>query len=257
MLIISINLVTQHRIYRDRLMEVFCAERSAIESEEWQPAVHAQSSAGWLVKMKYQRRPFHIVNTCMVTTDSRKRRYRGRGGDNFILTSLFYGSDATGWVKTKKIWKELSLPTAIAVSGAALNAHSGPHGTGLLRNNAYSALPDPARSQPWILGAQPPQAARRSELFLLHSDAVQARAQGHLWQNLDEEGAYVQLSDGGHFENLAIYELVRRKVDLLFISDAGQDEGFSSRIWRTRSNASVSTSASTFASRMTTTTCHT
>lgn len=226
-LLVNINLATQHRIYRDRLMEVFCAERSALESEEWQPAVHAQSSAGWLIKMKNQRRPFHLINTCVVTTDSRKRRYRGRGGDNFILSPLFYGSDATGWVKTKKIWKELSLPTAIAVSGAALNANSGPHGTGLLRNNAYSALLS-------LLGlnlgfwARNPMKLRDDPNYRFYIPTLlRPGLKAIFGQNLDEEGAYVQLSDGGHFENLGIYELVRRKVDFLLISDASQDEGFS------------------------------
>ncbi|MCI0617985.1 hypothetical protein L0244_33850, partial [bacterium] len=42
----------------------------------------------------------------------------------------------------------------------------------------------------------------------------------------DENGAFVELSDGGHFENLAIYELIRRKAKLILVSDGGQDEEF-------------------------------
>ena len=45
-------------------------------------------------------------------------------------------------------------------------------------------------------------------------------------RDLNENGAYVQLSDGGHFEHRESW-LVRRKVDFLWISDAGQDSGFS------------------------------
>jgi len=224
---VSINLATQHRIYRDRLMEVFCAEESALISGEWARAKRAQSRAGWLVNMMPPARPYHLINACLVTTDSNKRRYRGRGGDNFIMTPLFCGSDATGWVRTKVGMEALSLPTAIAVSGAALNAHAGPHGTGILRNKAYAAvlgllglnlgvwLPNPKRFAP---DGRPP--THIPNLLNPGYFALSGR-------KLNETNAYVQLSDGGHFENLAIYELIRRKVDFLWISDAGQDAGFS------------------------------
>ena len=34
------------------------------------------------------------------------------------------------------------------------------------------------------------------------------------------------MTDGGHFENLAVYELFRRKAKLILVSDAGQDGDF-------------------------------
>jgi hypothetical protein len=42
-----------------------------------------------------------------------------------------------------------------------------------------------------------------------------------------DRGRYVYLSDGGHFENLGIYELVRRRVRLIICSDADADPTFS------------------------------
>jgi hypothetical protein len=223
---VNINHATQHRIYRDRLMEVFCAEKDAIGSGEWQPARRAQSSDGWLINMTSRRRPYHLINTCLVTTDSNKRRFRGRGGDNFVLSPLFCGSDATGWVATAKGMRTLSIATAMAISGAALNAHSGPHGTGLLRNKAYAAVlsllglnlgywaRNPLRYKD---GADP-----KFHMPTLLRPGIAALA----GRRLNEIGRYVQLSDGGHFENLAIYELIRRKVRFLWVSDAGQDLGF-------------------------------
>lgn len=38
--------------------------------------------------------------------------------------------------------------------------------------------------------------------------------------------AYMHLSDGGHFENLALYELIRRHCRYIIVSDAGQDLKF-------------------------------
>jgi hypothetical protein len=40
-----------------------------------------------------------------------------------------------------------------------------------------------------------------------------------------DDSEYVYLSDGGHFENLAIYELVRRGCKLIVASDASCDPG--------------------------------
>ncbi len=39
-------------------------------------------------------------------------------------------------------------------------------------------------------------------------------------------GRYVNLSDGGHFENLGLYELVRRQCRYIVAIDSGADEGF-------------------------------
>jgi hypothetical protein len=45
-------------------------------------------------------------------------------------------------------------------------------------------------------------------------------------RGLKETSRNIQLSDGGHFENLAIYELIRRKVELIIVSDGGADPEF-------------------------------
>jgi hypothetical protein len=41
----------------------------------------------------------------------------------------------------------------------------------------------------------------------------------------DEKG-YLHLSDGGHFENLGLYEVVRRRCRFVLICDAGRDPTF-------------------------------
>src|SRR5262249_7022057 len=41
-----------------------------------------------------------------------------------------------------------------------------------------------------------------------------------------DERPYVYLSDGGHFENLGIYEMVRRRCRLIVVSDAGCDPDY-------------------------------
>ena len=44
--------------------------------------------------------------------------------------------------------------------------------------------------------------------------------------NLNENSQFLQLSDGGHFENLGIYEMVRRKAKLIIACDAAADPDY-------------------------------
>ena len=43
---------------------------------------------------------------------------------------------------------------------------------------------------------------------------------------MNEKSKYVELSDGGHFENLAVYELIRREVDLIILCDGAADKDY-------------------------------
>ena len=47
------------------------------------------------------------------------------------------------------------------------------------------------------------------------------------WKGFSEHRAFLQLSDGGHFENTGVYELVRRHTRLIIVCDGGADAEFS------------------------------
>ena len=44
-----------------------------------------------------------------------------------------------------------------------------------------------------------------------------------LLSRTNEDSAYVNLSDGGHFEDLGLYEMVRRRCKLIIVSDGDHD----------------------------------
>jgi len=64
--------------------------------------------------------------------------------------------------------------------------------------------------------ASPEGGPRSSLLYLLFE----------LFGTTTDVSKYVYLSDGAHFENLALYELVRRECDFIIASDAGEDSGY-------------------------------
>jgi hypothetical protein len=45
--------------------------------------------------------------------------------------------------------------------------------------------------------------------------------------DIDDKSAYVYLSDGGHFENLGLYEMVLRRCRFIVVSDASTDPDYS------------------------------
>src|SRR5439155_20416304 len=47
-----------------------------------------------------------------------------------------------------------------------------------------------------------------------------------LFGRTDAGAGYVYLSDGGHFDNLGVYELVRRRCRFIVACDGGQDGGY-------------------------------
>ncbi|HSG49722.1 MAG TPA: hypothetical protein VLA43_18005, partial [Longimicrobiales bacterium] len=173
-------------------------------------------------------RPYHLINANIILTDSEQARFRGRGGDSFLLSSLHCGSSATGWYGTEVFNRSyfsregMTLATAMAISGAALNPDTGVGGAGVTRGRAASLLltflnlrlgfwaPHPRRRRAWF----PPNYLTPG-LF-----------SGLLGKGLHEDAPFIQLSDGGHFENLGLYELVRRRPRVIVLTDAGADPDF-------------------------------
>lgn len=217
----NINLVTPHRMYRDRLMEAFMPNPADMLGKTSNPATCADRSQ--LTVMCDGVAPLHLVNTNLVLVDSPNTLYRGRGGDNFVLSPVLCGGDATGWAAAKDFAGThadgLTLATAMAISGAAVNAHCGVGGQGAMRNGLVSMLLSLFGLQLGYWVSRGGCAAGSPNFYRPGFDAL-------LGQGFDEGAAFLQLSDGGHFENLALYELVRRQVDTIVVVDGGADAEF-------------------------------
>ncbi len=231
----NINYIGFHRYYRDRLMEAFMPDWQAVEKGVTEPATHADGlrlSSLWPVmhgmrKDKNQPRiPFHIINANAVLSNSKQRRLRLRGGDNFILTPLACGSDATGWVDTKRFIRDgMTLATAMAISGAAANPRTGAGGKGVTRNNFVSIAMGllGIRLGYWVHNPRSYRLNGNWKRSFTFNQFFPAGVYALLGRGYREDSAYLELSDGGHFENLAIYELARRQCGLIILCDGGQD----------------------------------
>lgn len=192
--------------------------------------------------------PYHIVSTALNLAGGADLAWQERKAGSFVMTPLFCGfelswtgealatredSGAAGENGVRGVHgyrpthlfsarpKALTLGEAMATSGAAASPNMGYHTTPALafllgvfniRLGRWVANPkdfgDYARRKNW----------RKSgpKFALLH-------LLREVFGMTHAKSSFVYLSDGGHFENLGIYELVRRRCRYVIACDAGAD----------------------------------
>jgi len=164
------------------------------------------------------RGPFPIINCTLNLSGSADLSFETRKSTSFSLTSLRCGADRpqVGYAPTSKFAGRVGLGQAMAVSGAAVSPNMGYNSSPLV---AFLLTMFNVRLGWWF--PNPSQSKWRS--------------QGMPWSGFyylvcelfglaDESSAFLNVSDGGHFENLGIYELVRRRTRVIIAADGECDE---------------------------------
>jgi len=222
-LVVNINYISLNRMYRDRLMETFMPDIDSVLTAKWGPAGEANRTLLSDMCSNKTCGPYHLINTNAILVDSQGAKYRGRGGDNFILSPLYCGSDATQWCKTSDFMRgQITLSTAMAISGAAISPHTGAAGRGPSRNRLVSFLMTLINLGLgyWVNNPQnQPAGWMRPNYFY-------PGIKGLFGIGFHEKSAFLQLSDGGHFDNTGLYELIRRKTKIIIMSDASADPNY-------------------------------
>jgi hypothetical protein len=230
--IVNANYIGIGRMYRDRLMELFMPDKEAIHDNQWRRAGNADQFA--LTRLVDEsgtpQRPMHLVNCNVVMVGARQDRFRGRGGDSFVLSPRFSGSSATGWIETSKLGDgQFTLATAVAASGAAASPHAGVAGRGITRNPLVSLLLSltNVRLGYWIRNPRASQTPKAWHKWFPPNLLAPGIRQGLFGSGTTENAFFIELTDGGHFDNTGLYELIRRRVRIIVLSQGSQDLGFS------------------------------
>ena len=111
----------------------------------------------------------------------------------------------------------MTLSTAMAISGAAINPHAAAQ-AGPTRSGFVSFLMTFLNLGLGYWVNNP-----KKQSVLAEPKYLRPGLKGLLGQGFHEDSAFIQLSDGGHFDNTGLYELIRRKVRVIILSDAGAD----------------------------------
>lgn len=174
--------------------------------------------------------PLHIVNCALNLGGSSDLALHTRHSASFTLTPYAAGSsypskdpsgarkpEPLGYQPTAAYGSADGQPTlaqAISVSGAAASPNMGYHTSPVV---AFLLTVFNVRLGWWFPNPKESGIKSPSPWFSLRYLVKE------LFGGADDKSNYLMISDGGHFENLAAYELIRRRCRVIIISDAECD----------------------------------
>jgi len=168
------------------------------------------------------QRPLPIFNTTLNLVHGQNLAWQERKAESFAMTPFFCGNVYEGYRASDKYGGKtgITVGNAMTISGAAANPNMGYSSSPVLsfimtlfnvRLGVWLGNTNSNGDDTYNLSG-PSQAIKPlfAELFGITSSARR----------------YVNLSDGGHFDNLGIYEVVLRRCRRILVSDADADASF-------------------------------
>ncbi len=222
-IVFDINYLSMHRYYRNRLMETFFGRPADQEQSHGLPGSDSDNLDLHRIDVGLSRTPYPLINAMVETGGSEQAKYAGRGGDSFIFSLLRVGGSATGWIDSGwPPYRRLNLATVMAISGAAVDPL-----LGFARSQSLGMLMTMLNIRLGYWLRRPGQ--KPSFLSRLWHESWLHLINQELFATPSEAKPMVRLSDGGHFDNLGLYELIRRRCPVMLVVDAGADSHWTFR----------------------------
>jgi len=162
-------------------------------------------------------KPFHVLNVTLNLVAGKRLAWQQRKATAFTITPLHSGNFQLGYRPSKEYGNGISLGTAMALSGAAASPNMGYYSSPVV---GFIMTLFNARLGAWL--GNPGERGARTWREQGPKSAV-ASIVREVFGRTNEDGPYVYLSDGGHFENLGVYEMVKRRCQYIFILDGASD----------------------------------
>ena len=219
--VISVNQFSLHDMYRARLVRTFLgvSRRRADRTPSRFTGFDANDDLPF-DQLTSSPRPFHIVNATMDLVGDRRLAIAQTKAASFTMTALHAGSRVPGYRPSASYAGGLTLGQAMTTSGAAVSPNMGAASSPAL---TFLLAVLNARLGIWL--GNPGLPGERT-----WTRAAPGFGAGTLVNELlgrtTERNPYVYLSDGGHFENLGLYEVIARRCRYVIVSDAGADPGY-------------------------------
>lgn len=221
---VNINRFSLHALYRNRLIREFLGATNLDRKPNLFTGFALKDNIAMsdlrqaAVTVGGRRRLFHIVNMTLNLVGTSNLAWQERQGESFTASALHSGAAMLGYRDSKYYAKGeddgISLGTTMAISGAAASPNMGYHSSPLI--TLIMTLLNVRLG--WWLGNP---VREKADLDGPHS-AIKWIANEAFGLTTDDKD-FVYLSDGGHFENLGLYEMVRRRCRYIIVSDGGCD----------------------------------
>jgi hypothetical protein len=222
LMVIDVNYTSLHHFYRDRLSRLYLfqvrGEREVVSTD----AVRLSE-----LNEKGSAAPYHLLNVTLNLHGSDSPSLRGRKSDFFIFSKRYCGGPQTDYCLTTDLEKadpRVNLGTAMAISAAAASPNMGTMKLGSVRTlmallNVRLGYWTP---NPKYLLQSITACKLRTRLRFLTGPGSSFLLR-EVFGRTNASGAYVNLSDGGHLENLGVYELLRRRCEVVVAIDGEAD----------------------------------
>jgi hypothetical protein len=210
--LLNINHTGPHRLYRRGLCRTFLGSKDDEEPEIKLSEINSADDA---------RAPYHLINATANLPQGNSPGLRERKADFFLFSKYWTGSPVLGYRPTigwEMNGRDADLATAMAASGAAFSSNMGLASIPPLRA-VLTALN--VRLGFWIRRPQRPGMP-----FFGDHPSFGCLLREMSGAGMDEHKAWVNISDGGHIENLGIYELLRRRCKFIIAVDGEADPRF-------------------------------
>ena len=229
---VNINRFSLHALYRNRLIRGYLgASRQERDPDRFTGFdIKDNVSIHKIWPPKSERGPgahclFHVVNIALNVVSTKRLAWQERKAESFTVTPRHCGSAYLGFRPSDEYGARpgrggISLGTAMAISGAAASPNMGYHSSpsvtlllALLNVRLGWWLGNPGEYGEQSYQTDGPKWAAKPLFFEAFGQTT-------------DQSRYVYLSDGGHFENLGLYEMVRRRCRFIVAIDAGCDPDF-------------------------------
>ena len=229
---VNINRFSIHALYRNRLVRAylgasrqkrcpdlftgFDADDNIQAHSLWPPKAPPGGSNTFCL--------FHVVNITLNVVKATRLAWQQRKAESFTVSPLHSGAAFKGFRPSDEYGAQkpygISLGTAMAISGAAASPNMGYHSSPSI--SLLLALFNVRLG--WWLG-NPGKEGDTTYMQEGPATAIRPLAEETFGLTTDTK-PWVYLSDGGHFENLGLYEMVRRRCRFILTVDAGCDPDF-------------------------------
>jgi hypothetical protein len=245
---VDINEFSMHSYYRNRLTRCYLGASNTQRDPDpltgFDTADVSDLQFWTFVPNQGYTGPFPIFCSSLNISVGEDLAWQERKAASFAFTPLFSGYHIpwtgrsysgklsyNGFVPTERFAYPnggINISTVAAISGAAISPNWGYHTSPpmaflLTMFNVRLGwwMPNPRRS---FLAFDPEGQAPKGERFP-HPRFAPNQLLRELLGQIGDDRKFVYLTDGGHFDNMGLYELVRRRCYEIVICDAEQDSG--------------------------------
>ena len=221
--LVPVNRFSLHGMYRQRLIRTFLGASRRDRRPNAFTGFDAKDDL--CVHELADVRPLHVINTTLNAVESTHVGRHETQAQSFTVSPLHVGNRGLGYRPAAEYGSDgdgkgtgVSLGMALALSGAAASSAMGMYSS---KASAFLLTLANARLGLWFGNPRSEKTWQRSDPPL----GVGPFAREMLGLTTDRN-PYVYLSDGGHFENLGLWEMVARRCRFIVVADASCDPAY-------------------------------